>query len=133
MIDKIFYLGTILFGKAIACSIGNVYNCSASLNNSLDNPGKIFVIASACIFCIKLHIVGKFPCIFNSIGSSSDNLFRSSLDLMHYMHRRSSYTCVYPLPLCILKCFSCNLYIFFYGACEAADYRICNGFGNFNN
>ncbi len=75
IINEVSDFFTILMRQAITRGIRNIDNCCSCLNHGFNYFSKIFIVGTACIFCIKLHIVHKVLCPFYGLCCSCQYFF----------------------------------------------------------
>ena len=123
MLNKIFYLCAIFCRQTITCCVWDIHHCGTCLDYSLHHPGKVFIIRSSGILCIKLHILHIALGIFHSSYSSFYNLLTIAVELIFDMRVTGSYTCMYALTLGIFQRLGSHVNILFHCSCQRTDRR----------
>src|SRR5574344_1421160 len=99
MLHKILDLGAILRGKTIACGVGDIYNSGTSLDDCLYHAGKILIVSTSGILCIKLYILHIFLGILHGSNGTLDDFLAVAVKLILDVRIACSNTCVNTLVL----------------------------------
>ena len=126
MLHQIFNFSTIFRRKTITCCIRNIHDCSTSCNNSFYHTSQIFIVCSACIFCIKFHIIYIATCITYRLNSPLNNFFSTRIELVTDMCIRSTNTSMDTFTFSKTQSLGCNIYIAFNGTCQSTNGWPCH-------
>ncbi len=127
MLHEIFYLVAELPGHTISCSVRDIDNSRTGLYHSLNDSGKIFIVGTARILGIKLHILNKALGILYSRNRALDNLFAIGVELIFYMRVGSADTGMYAFMLGILQRLGGDTDVIFHSARQCTYGRPCDG------
>ena len=133
MVNQVFNLGTIFRRQTVTGRIRNVHHRSTGFNNSFYHTCQIFIIRTACIFCIKFHIIHKTTRIFYSSYRTFDNFFTVRIEFVFDMRIRSSDTCMNPFVLSKLQCVYSYINIFLNSTGQGTNSRPGHRFRNLNH
>ena len=133
MLDKIAYLGGILRRQAVPCSVRYVDDRRPGLNHGLHHAREVFVVGTAGVLGIELHILYIFLRIADSPHGTLEYLLAGRLELMAYMLVRSADTGMYPLVPRVPERFGRDVDILLHGPREGAYYRPCDGLGHLHD
>ena len=126
VLHKVFNLGSVLLGQAIASGIRNVNHRSSSLYNSLDNTCKVFVVCTTGIFGIELHVLYITLGVFHSTHGTLNNLLAIGMELILYVRVGCSDSSMYSATFCIFQRLGGTVNIFLHGASQGTNGRPCN-------
>ena len=133
MVNQVFNLGTIFRRQTVTGRIRNVQHRSTGFNNSFYHTCQIFIIRTACIFCIKFHIIHKTTRIFYSSYRTFDNFFTVRIEFVFDMRIRSSDTCMNPFVLSKLQCVYSYINILLNSTGQGTNSRPGHRFRNLNH
>ena len=72
----------IFLWQTIARGIGNIYYCSASLDDSFHYAGQILIVCTACILTVELYVIHKALGIFRGSNGALDNFFARTIEFI---------------------------------------------------
>ena len=128
---KILYLLIVFIGNSEPCSIRDITYRSTGFGNCINNASQIFIICSACVFRIKLHILYIFLGILNSCHSTLYNLFGCRVELITDMTLTGTDTGMDSFMLGILQGLSSHIYVLLYGTGQCTNGRPCYSLTDF--
>ena len=131
ILHQILYLCSILIGHAISGGVGYVHDCRTSLDDSFNHACEVFVVCSASILGVELHILNVALGIGNSPNGTLYNLLAVGVELIFDMAVARSDTRVYTLVLGILQRLRSNVNILLYSSCQRTYCWPCNSLGDF--
>ena len=133
MVNQVFYLGAIFWRQAVTCCIRDIHYGSSRFDDSFYHTCQIFVIRTACVFCIKFHIVYKTAGIFHSSYCTFDNLFTIRIEFIFNVRIRSTDTGMNTFMFSKFQCIYSNINIFLNCTCQSTDSRPSHRFWNLNH
>ena len=92
MLHQILYLGAELIGQTVACGIGYVYYGSAGLDGSLGHTCQVFIISTAGILGIELHLAALGRSILYGCHGALKDLLTSAVELVTDVLITGAYT-----------------------------------------
>ena len=133
MLHQIFYLRTILTGKAVTGGIGNIHHRSARFDNGFHHTRQVFVIRASGIFGIEFDILYIAAGILHCRYGTFDNLLAVGIEFISDVRVGSTDTGMNTFMLGKLQSFRRHVNIFLYGTCQGANRRPRHSFGNLNH
>ena len=133
MLHQIFYLRTILTGKAVTGGIGNIHHRSARFDNGFHHTRQVFVIRASGIFGIEFDILYIAAGILHCRHGTFDNLLAVGIEFISDVRVGSTDTGMNTFMLGKLQSFRRHVNIFLYGTCQGANRRPRHSFGNLNH
>ena len=116
-----FNFFAIIPGQTIACSVGDIYNSSASFDNRFHNAGQVNIVGSSGIFAVKLNIFYVFLGVFYGSHSPFKNFILCGIEFMPDMKFGSSDACVDTFVLGVFERFGSYINVFLHAARQCTN------------
>ena len=126
MLFQILDLLEIFLRQAIARSIGYIYHCGTSLDDSLHHLSQIFIVSTACILTIELHIVDIALGILRGSHCLFEDMLAVGVELIQDMLIAGADTRMDTLVLSILQGLESHIDVALYSTCQRTDNRPCH-------
>lgn len=98
--------------QTITRCIRNVHHSGTCLNHGFYHPCQIFIVSTACVFRIELHVLNITLGIFYSSNRTLYNFLTRRIEFVFNVAVARTDACVNALVLGILQCLCCTVNVF---------------------